>query len=340
MPSSTVEFLPSVLDQDADGVRRGEGEAAEPPARPRRAPRLPRPRDTKKKLVRKVNRFRAESIIGIVGPNGSGKSCLAVLLLIPTLDGIEWECSQPDHDHCDTIWQRHDDGTLVLDDQNEPIFLGYGPNAVFKGVRRVLSTVELLNSETGERATRYERLREWVQVLNAEHADIFFDEVTGIAGSRESMGMPVDVQNVLNQMRRKDCMLIWTAPSFARADSIIRSCTKLIVQTAGYVKDWKGYRASASAPSAWIPNRLFRWRAFDGDKFDEWNKAKANQDSSPGRKPLRAAFILWFWGPGSRPFASYDTWAGVTRVGSVLDGGRCSACGGRRSVPLCKCDHH
>lgn len=321
---------------EVPGVAAGGG--AKRAARPRRDPRPAQKRDTKKSLVKKVNRFRSESILGIVGPNGSGKSLLSVLLLIPTIDGIEWECDQPDHDHCDTIWERDELGNIKYDDQGEKIFLGYGPNAVFKGTRRVLSTVELLDSTTGERAKNYERLREWRQVLDAEHCDIFFDEITGIAGSREAMGMPVDVQNVLNQMRRRDCMLIWTAPSFARADSIIRSCTKLIVQTDGLLKDWRGFRASESAPSAWIPNRLFRWRAFDGDKFDDWNKAKANQDAR-GVKPLRAAFVLWFWGPGSRPFASYDTWAEVTRVGSVLDGGRCSHCGGRRQVPVCKCEH-
>ena len=315
----------------------GGAPAAEPPALPRREPRPPRKRDNNKRVQKKLGRFLSESIIGIIGPNGTGKSLFAVLLALSTLDGLEWHCGEPSHKHCDTIWKTDADGGFVYDDQNELIFEGYGPNAVFSGWRTVLSTVEFLDSETGLRHPRYTRLRDWIQVLEAEHAFLFFDEISGVAGSRESMGMPVDVQNILNQMRRKDCVLVWTAPSWARADSIIRSCTKLIVQTSGHVKDYgRGSRSSDKAPKAWIPNRLFRWRAFDGDKVDDWNKSKANQDAKH-TTPLRAMFVLWYWGPGSRPFSSYSTMGEVTRVGVVLDGGRCSGCGGRKAVPLCKC---
>jgi hypothetical protein len=48
--------------------------------------------------------------------------------------------------------------------------------------------------------------------------------------------------------------------------------------------------------------------------------------------------VQWWWGPGSRVFDAYNTLDAVSRVGEVLDGGRCAHCGGRRAVPVCKCD--
>lgn len=272
-----------------------------------REPRHPRKRDEKDKGRK---RRRSGAIHGYIGPNGSGKSLAMVHDTTPTLAGIIWECKEPSHLHTQA--------------------------GITSGTRRVLSTLPLLDAETGLPHPLYDRLTSWTQVLNAEHCDMLFDEVTGIAGAREAMGMPVAVQNILQQLRRRDVLMRWSAPSWKRADTIIRDCTQLVTVAKGLLPDWSTMRQDN--PPAWAPKRLFKWRTFACEDFDEWTAAKGSQDKRGHVKPLRAKVVTWYWGPDSLAFASYDTKGAVTRVGEVLDGGRCAHCGGRRAVPQCKCD--
>lgn len=266
------------------------------------------------KALRKIQRRRQASIRAYIGPNGSGKTALMVQDVLPVLHGQPWKCDNPAHLHT----QRG---------QTE-------------GLRRVLSTVQLLDPATGDPHPLCDRLCEenggWRMVLEAEHCDILFDEVTGIAGSREAMGMPVAVQNKLNQLRRSDTPMSWSAPSWARADAIIRSCTQLVTDCRGWLPDRSLLRTEA--PPAWLPRRLFKARSFSAVDFDEWSAAKAAQGPGSKLHALRPSVVQWWWGPGSEVFRSYNTYDAVSRVAEVLDGGRCAHCGGRRTVPQCKCD--
>lgn len=189
--------------------------------------------------------------------------------------------------------------------------------------RTVLSTVRLLDASTGLEHPSYVRLTDWSQLLDAEHADVLFDEVVGIAGSREHAGLPVQVANLLVQLRRRDLVLRWTAPNWSRADKIIREVTQAVTLCRGMWGD-------RSADDRWAPKRLFRFKTFDTVDFEEWSLDKSVRLSSAGRG--------WLVGPRSRAFASYDSLGQVERVGEVLDSGRCAHCGGRRAIPQCKCD--
>lgn len=191
--------------------------------------------------------------------------------------------------------------------------------------RRVLSTVRLLDSETGEPHPAYERLTDWGQLLEAEHCDVLFDEVVGIASSRESQGLPVQIANLLVQLRRRDVILRWSAPAWARADKIIRETTQAVTLCKGHF----GKRAPDS-PRMWAQKRLFKWRTFDAFAFDQMSTGEIDKQPTSS--------VAWFWGPGSRAFASYDTLDAVERVGDVMDSGRCVNCGGRRVIPRCSCD--
>lgn len=301
------------FDDLLTGAVRGDAEGERTQSAPERR-RAPRPAQKRDKISRKVLRRRGGSIHAFIGPNGSGKSLALIETLRPTMEGIRWECDNPSHLHT----QR----------------------GITSGWRRILSTVAILDSETGLEHELYDRLTSWTQVLEAEHTDIAFDEVTGIAGSRESQGMPVAVQNILQQLRRRDVQLYWSAPNWARADSIIRGCTISVTVCKGYMPDNKAMKRS-DAPPAWTPKRLFKWRTFSAVDFDEWTAAKGAADKKTASSyAIKAECVQWFWGPGSKAFASYDTYDAVTRVGEVLDGGRCAHCGGRRAVPSCKCEGH
>lgn len=197
--------------------------------------------------------------------------------------------------------------------------------------RTVLSTVKLLDPATGEAHPSYERLTDWSQILEAEHCDILFDEVLGIANSRASQGMPQQVQVLLNQLRRRDIVLRWTAPAWTRADIIIREVSQAVTICRGYLpKDFS--EDQGAGVKAWRARRLFRWQTYSAIDFSTMTDSKTVK--------VGPELTRWFWGPGSEAFSSYSTLDAVERVGEVLDAGTCAHCGGTRARKKCTCDDH
>lgn len=196
--------------------------------------------------------------------------------------------------------------------------------------RTVLSTVRLLDPVSGDPHPSYVRLTDWSQLLEAEHCDVLFDEVVGIASSRESQGMPVQVANLLVQLRRRDVVLRWSAPAWARADKIIRECTQAVTVCRGFLA-----KLDPDSPALWAPKRLFKWSTYAAIDYDRATSAQPNVPGGAVQKV--SADTSWFWGPNSAAFLSYDTLDSVERVGDVLDSGRCVHCGGRKSIPRCSC---
>lgn len=196
--------------------------------------------------------------------------------------------------------------------------------------RHVLSTVKLLDSDTGQAHSCYEPLTEWHQLLHAEHCDVLMDEIVGIAGSRESQGMPVQIANLLVQLRRRDVVLRWTAPAWARADKIIRETTQAVTVCRGFLaKMPEPDPDSEDEQRLWKQRRLFKWRTFDAANYEQFTLGTLER--------VGAMQVSWFWGPSSRAFASYDTLDAVEQIGHVMDSGRCAVCGGRRRVQECSC---
>jgi hypothetical protein len=241
---------------------------------------------------------RGYPIHAYVGPNGSGKSLAAVWDTMPTLDSgrpvlstvrlLDWRNPRP----CDDPTCQSPDHARHM--AAHPLWVP---------------------------------LTEWSQLLDAERCDVLMDEVTGVASSRESGGMPAAVANLLVQLRRRDVVLRWTAPSWARADKIIRETSQAVTYCLGYMKvadvDEQGDRS-------WSRRRLFRWRTYDTAHFDEFTEGK--------RENLKAWVAEWWWAPGSDAFRAYDTLDAVLSIGTVLETGRCATCGGTRRAPACTCD--
>lgn len=171
----------------------------------------------------------------------------------------------------------------------------------------------------------------WHQLHEAEHCDVLMDEVTGVASSRESHSMPGEIGNRLNQLRRADVVLRWTAPSWRRADTIIRECTQVVVSCRGFIP--KTFQSEPGEPERmWRQRRLFVWRAFDAYAFEDFTAGT--------REKLKPLGTDWQWGPGSPTFSAYDTYDSVLSIGTVNASGRCMTCGGRRRVETCRCDDH
>ena len=194
--------------------------------------------------------------------------------------------------------------------------------------RKVLSTVKILDPNTGEPHRLYERLTDWQQLLEAEHCDVLFDEVLGIASSRSSQSMPVQVLVMLNALRHQDVVLRWSAPAWARADIVIRECTKNETVCRGF-GGWPLPRPKDTGENFWRPNRLFHWSTYAAEDFATWS------DSKEGKLTVQKK--VWFWGPSSEAFRSYNTLDAVDRIGEVLDSGLCAYCGGTRARRKCTC---
>lgn len=165
---------------------------------------------------------------------------------------------------------------------------------------------------------------DWQQLLDAEHCDVLMDEVTGVASSRESHAMPAPVANKLVQLRRADVVVRWSAPSWARADKIIRETSQAVTYAKGYMA-----KVDRSGDRLWRNRRLFKWTTYDAGDFEEFTVGKREQ-----LKPMVRDF---HWGPSSPAFKAYDTFDAVATIGTVTDTGRCYRCGGRRSIPKCSC---
>lgn len=241
-------------------------------------------------------------IRGYVGPNGTGKSALMVYDALPGLA------------------------------------MG----------RRCLSTVRLLDFENPRRCDDpqcdypshpdhmaahplYVPFTSYTQMLDFRDGDILMDEVTGVANSRETAAMPVQVANMLVQLRRRNVSLSWSAPAWGRSDKIIREVTTCVTLLAAAFPRRSPPNADGS-PRMWHQRRLFTARSYDPQAMDEFEAHRADD--------IPVEVIAYYWGPGSTMFKAYDTLDSVTALGWANDAGMCMHCGGKRLIPKCSCETH
>lgn len=220
-----------------------------------------------------------------------------------------------------------------------PIHAYVGPNGHFKTAsmirdtipsllegRPVLSTVTLLDPATGEPHPNFTRFEHWDQLDDFMFGDLLLDEVVGIANSRES-GLPPRIQNILNQLRRRDVCMRWTAPDYARADKIIRETSQGISVCHGYAPDRKAVRATSGEPASrvrsWAPNRLASVLTYDAKDMASWSEGKQAR--------LKPKLREWYWAPGTGVFDWYDTYAPVSLVSYL-----CPVCGGKPVQKQCR----
>lgn len=248
---------------------------------------------------------RGYPIASYVGPNGSGKSAAMIWDTLPSLDAGRPVLS-----------------TVRLLDYRNP---------------RPCDDPDCTSADHGTHLAAhplYIPWTRWGQLLEVDHADVLADEVTGVASSRDSQSMPSVISNALNQLRRADVVLRWTAPAWSRADSIIRDCTQAVTFCRGYlpvtvpVEDDDQQRA-------WRHRRLFKWITYDAQAI-----TAADEMTQGKRAKLKPWVRDFHYGPGSDCFSAYDTFDSVSSLGHVSDHGRCMTCGGRRSAPACSCEDY
>lgn len=198
--------------------------------------------------------------------------------------------------------------------------------------RTVLGTVRLLDPATGEPHPLWEPLDEPRKLAEAYRCDVLIDEVAGVASSRQSTSMPNVIETNLQQMRRGDVCIRWTAPSWKRADTIMRECSQAVTICRPTKFRQQEVEHDDGTARMWTSKSLFRFKTFDADEFEEWSLTQ--------KEKLRPKVKQWFWRPDSVASKAYDTFAPVLRWGLASETGRCINCGGRKSIPKCECGTH
>jgi len=258
---------------------------------------------------RKVARRRSVPIHAYVGPNGGGKSLTMVRDTIASLRA-----------------GRHVLSTVRLLDFDNP--------RPCPGCSDATHAMTVIDNETGEITEQihaaahplYEAFTDYRQLLGFTDGDVLMDEVTGVASSRESHSMPPQIANYLVQLRRRNVMLRWTAPNWARADKIMREVSQAVTYCIGYMPK---ERRDAAETRVWRDRRLFFVRTYDANAFDEFTAHK--------RETVKAMARELFWRPGSLAERAYDTLDPVSMLGAVSERGLCIVCAGQRSQPRCSC---
>jgi hypothetical protein len=189
--------------------------------------------------------------------------------------------------------------------------------------RTVLSTCKLYDWRSGELAESFVPLTDWQQIMEAEHCDIFLDEVTGVASSRAYATLPAQLQDKLVQLRRADCTITWTTPNYARADVILREVTRCVTVC-------RGYLPRRSKESKWPENRFFSWTTYDAQDYEEFVLSKADRCKTLGHQ--------WHHrGKDSHVAKSYRTLDAVSRLTHADLAGSCVGCGLKKKTSYCSC---
>jgi hypothetical protein len=138
------------------------------------------------------------------------------------------------------------------------------------------------------------------------------------------MSLPASVANMLVQLRRRDCVLRWSSPSWARADRVIRECTQIVNLSRGWL--------SREVPGqSWRSSTYISWKVLDARQFDDLTDGKRDKAPSLRKGIAKVANI-----PARYAYQTLDT----VLSAALPEGGRCVVCGGRKSVPACSCGHH
>lgn len=199
--------------------------------------------------------------------------------------------------------------------------------SIIKG-RRILSTVRVLDPRSGDTYWNYEPLTELAQLIDVRDCDVLLDEIVGALPSAAGQSLPVEVQLLLNQLRRRNVVLRWTAPSWMRCNVVLREVTQAVTICRGY---FPKYEHDEESERVWGQNRLFRWTTYDAFDFTEWS------DSKEGT--LKGKANAWAWrGPKMMAQYCYDTFDAVDNIDSGE--GFCFRCGGMRPKlkrPACSC---
>lgn len=249
---------------------------------------------------------RSAAIRGYIGANGSGKSLTAIADLLPSLASgrpvlsavrlLDWNARPGDpclNAACDVV------GHGVPESGHVPSHPGWIP------------------------------LRRMTQLLEVEHCDILLDEVGSLVSSRQSASLPFQIEALLQQCRKDDLTVSWTAPAWGRADKILREVSTLATVC-------RGHGTRRHPERLWSQRRLIQAVSYHAADLDDFEVVKV-QAGPAATRPRRVA-AQWYRVIKSAASRAYDTFEPVPPLGFAAQSGLCVSCGGRRAPVKCSCD--
>lgn len=191
--------------------------------------------------------------------------------------------------------------------------------------RKVLSTVNILDPESGNPHPNFVPFESWSQLFTLEGGDILLDEITGIMDAREQ-GMPKAVRRLMPQMRRRDVRVGWTGIDWDNSDRRLRQLSQAVTKCRGHLPNWKLIRQqqklNPATSSLWAPNRLAFLTTYDSSSLMASEDSKQLNFELGGNSNIKArrARVLCrelSWAPGSLTFRCYDTLDAVHAVDNL-----------------------
>ena len=212
--------------------------------------------------------------------------------------------------------------------------------------RPVVTNLALYPERLGYPDDLYVPLESWRQIPTLEGVTLLLDEISSVLPSRQAMSVPPQLVRVLNQLRKGDVQLGWTAPNWARCDVLLREVTQAVTVCRGAVPDrWERVSTGAARwnrppllddngakvrpQRGWGANRFFTWITYDAVEFDEFTYSAVKQ--------VRPRETRRYWRPRHEADIAYDTLQGVDLLDHLDDVGVCVGCGGNRTRPRCTC---
>jgi hypothetical protein len=208
----------------------------------------------------------------------------------------------------------------------------------------VVSNLNLYPETIGCEPELARPLEGWRSLDDLQDCVLVLDEITSVFPSRQSNALPPQLARRLNQLRKRNVTVVWTAPSFQRADLILREVTQAVIVCRGFICDRSlrepivVRRPKLNAPkigphpSAWLPRRLFSFMTYDAKDMEASNTIEGAETTKP--KPIARQ---WYWRPWHEGQLVYSTLEDVALLDHLDDVGVCIACGGARARKKCTC---
>jgi len=142
---------------------------------------------------------------------------------------------------------------------------------------------------------------------------IIIDDVAAVFPARDWKSMPAGIHTKLQTLRHLGAQLVWTAPTWERVDLTIREVTQEVVSCKSF---W-------TAGGLWGHSRFVIWKTWEVSRY---------LSGQPSKTPGRVRFVPFIKGR-----LLYDTESVIDPFIHLDSEGVCTACGGRRTRPSCKC---
>lgn len=187
-------------------------------------------------------------------------------------------------------------------------------------------------------------------ITNNEGVGLLLSDITAAFPSRESVGLPPELAQTLQQLRKPDISPVMiTCPAFARVDILLRECMSQVVESypwnpLGSLRGLPGlgrwadrFSEPAEVPWGWPRNKAFRRYFYDAEGYERADSTGRWELCPPMphgllRRPYRST---WRAGEVRAVQRAYDSFEDI----ELADHIQCGECQGRLPRSTCKDPH-